>query len=105
MKLDITLILDSEKEKSALIVISRLNKIISAGSPTFESYHKGGTRALLVKDLPELGWADAYLASVSIAQSFGHSWTLLGRAQEELNLVGNEFRIAGIEWAELSLIR
>lgn len=105
MRLTICLVLETEKEKSALAVVSKLNKLIAAGSPVLEKHHKGGTKVLLQKELPETLWADAFLAGVNIAQTFGRSWTVLGCAEEELILVGNEFSIAGIDWAELSLVR
>ncbi len=99
------MVLETEIEKNALAVVSRLNSLISAGSPMLEKYPKGGTKALLEKDLLETSWPDAYLRGVTLAQSFGHSWTVLGRAEEELNLVGSQFSVTGIEWAELSLVR
>jgi len=105
LKLSITLVLETEKEKNALVVVSRLNKLISAGSPVLEKYYKGGTKAFLEKDLLENSWPEALLAGLTVAQAFGRSWTVLGQAEEELNLVGNEFLVVGIEWAQISLIR
>ena len=105
LKLTITLVLETENEKNALTVVSQLNKLISAGAPTLENYHKGSLKALLEKDLLENRWPDAYLAGLSVAQTFGRSWTVLGCANDELSLVGNEFSIPGIKWAELSLMR
>ena len=105
MELRISLVLETEKKKNALAVVSRLNELISAGSPVMEKYHKGGTKVLLEKGLPETAWPDALLTGLTLAQSFGRSWTVLGHVEEELNLVTKEFSVAGIEWAELSLVR
>ncbi|MEM1235025.1 MAG: hypothetical protein AAGH70_12950 [Pseudomonadota bacterium] len=105
MELRLSLVLETEKEKTALAVVSRLNKLISAGSPMMEKYHKGGTKVLLEKGLSESAWPDALLTGLTLAQSFGRSWTVFGHVEKELNLVTNEFSVAGIEWAELSLIR
>ncbi|MHA3913511.1 anticodon-binding domain-containing protein [Halovulum sp. GXIMD14793] len=105
MNLSISLVLETEDERKALRVVSRLNKIIDASTPDLEAYHKGGTQAYLHKTLPESQWPEAFLAGVLVAQSFGYGWTLLGDAEEELDLVGNEFKISGIEWAQLYLKR
>ena len=105
MILRISLVLETEKENSALAVVSKLNKLILAGSPMLERYHKGGIKVFLEKGLPETDWPEALLTGLTVAQSFGRSWTILGHAEEELNLIGNEFSVAGIEWAELSLVR
>ena len=96
MQLKISIVLETEKEETALSIIERLNQLIQAGTPELEKYHKGGTKAFLQKDLPEIDWPDAFLTGLNLAQTFGRSWTVLGCAEEELNLVGTEFSVAGI---------
>ena len=105
MQLEISLVLETEKEEKALRVVGRLNQLIQAGTPQLEKYHKGGTKAFLKKDLPEIDWPDAVLMGLNLAQTFGGSWTILGNAEEELNLVGTEFSVVGINWAEILLLR
>ncbi len=105
MKLAVTVVLETEKEENALRVVSRLNKLISADLTKLEKYHKGGTKALLQKDLSETHWPDAYLAGISVAQSFGRGWTVCGCANEELDLIGEDFSVSGIVWAHLHMSR
>ncbi|MEP1588842.1 MAG: hypothetical protein ABJR46_19030 [Tateyamaria sp.] len=105
MILNISLVLETEKEKNARVVVSRLNKVISAGTPVLERYHKGGTKALLKKGMSDASWPEAMLTGLTVAQSFGRAWTIYGDAQEELNLVGAEFSVVGINWCEISLSR
>lgn len=105
MKLAIILVLKTEKTEAALTVVLRLNKVISAELLTLEKYEKVGIKAFLEKEISEIRWPDAILAALTTAQSFGRSWTIIGNAEEELNLVGNSFSLSGIEWAEVSLLR
>ncbi|WP_166416109.1 hypothetical protein [Cochlodiniinecator piscidefendens] len=104
MKLNISLVLETDKEKNALVVVSGLNKLISAGSPILEKYKDGGTKVLLEKSITETNWSDALLTCLTLAQSFGRSWTVSGHVEEELILIGNEFSVVGIKWAQISLI-
>ena len=105
MKLTITLVLKTEETEKALRVISKLNQIIQADAPELEKYHKGGIKAVLSKDLHEVLWPNACISTMSTAQLFGRSWTLIGNIEEEISLVSEMFSVPGIEWAELSLIR
>ena len=105
MQLTITLILETEKSANALRVTNRLNQLIGASEPRFSAYHKGGTKAVLMKPLQQQAWPNAVLEALLTAQKFGRAWTILESIQEELNLVGNEFAVCGITWAEVSLSR
>lgn len=105
MKLAITLVLKTEKTPNAMTVVSRLNEVISAQFLTLEGYEKGGVKAFLEKEIVAPSWPEAVLATLTTAQSFGGSWTVLGNVEDELNLVGKSFSLSGIEWAELYLLR
>lgn len=105
LQLSIRLILLTENREAALKVISRVNHVLEADTPKLDSYHKGGISTELTKEISHQSWPEAYCAALYLAQSFGSSWTLLGCAKEELNLVGREFCISGIEWAELYMKR
>lgn len=105
MKIAITLVLVTEKEANASRVVARLNEIIDANRPEFERDYKGGIKAHLSKPVNPEHWPDAFMSAISIAQYFGRSWTLLGHAEDELTLIGNEFSVPRIKWAEVSLTR
>ena len=105
MQLKISLVLETEKEETALRLVGRLNQLIQAGTPDLEKYHKGGTKVFLKRGLPEIDWPNAFLMGLNLAQTFGRSWTISGSAEEELNLVSTEFSVAGINFAEILLLR
>ncbi len=104
-KLHIHCILKTEKEANARTVISRLNKIVSAELLELERYHKGGTSARLVKEMPEAPWATTVLQSLQLAQSFGRAWTITGSAEEEIDLCTSNVSISGIDWAQVRISR
>ena len=97
--------MSSEKEANAIRVLQQLNEIIEAGTPKLEKYHKGGMKAELSKTIYVNDWSEACLSTLTLAQSFGRSWTLTGDIERELYLVADQFKLPGIEWAELALIR
>ncbi|MEO1324626.1 MAG: hypothetical protein AAFV59_16665 [Pseudomonadota bacterium] len=105
MVLKIRLVLDTDKDANALRVVSRLNKVIDAGEPKLERYHKGGTIVQIAKTVNHIKWSDIVLETLSLAQSFGRGWEMLGSIEYEVNLVGRSFSVPGITWAELRIER
>ena len=105
MKLFIHLILKTEKEDKARIVIARLNKIFSADLLKMQKYPKGGTSVRLSKEMLAPSWAEAVLVCFELAQSFGRSWKVFGSIMDEVDLVSSELSISGIDWGHVRLER
>lgn len=86
-------------------MISRLNEIVAAGTPKFERYPKGGTKAILTRTVEQTNWSDAVFETLNLAQAFGRSWTIMGAVEDELVLVGDSFAVSGVSWAMLRIER
>ncbi len=105
MQFRLVVILETEKNETALRVISNLNKIILSELESLEPYHKGGMNCVLRKDVEALNWETAVFSCLELAQSFGRSWELTGQIDEQVDLVSSEISVSGVNWAHLQLVR
>ncbi len=102
---DIRLILTTEKEKPAQVVIDRLRKQLSFELVSTQPYHKGGFEACL--RLPVVGqtWPDQIYSVLCSAQIIGRQWRILGSIEEELDMVTDDIPQSGVEFVSISYRR
>ncbi|MEO0413006.1 MAG: hypothetical protein AAF221_14330 [Pseudomonadota bacterium] len=105
MQARIRLILETERGKNARSICAKLNQVIVASDPGLSRYYKGGTSAVFSRDVVAFEWPEVIMEILQLTQAFGRSWTVTGDIDNELSLVTTEFSLAGITWAEVSIVK
>jgi hypothetical protein len=98
--ISIRLVLETTSEKSARVVLARLQGLFDFDLLTLAPYHKGGFEANLTAKSSGQKWQAVVLGVIELAQSFGSGWGISGSIQDEIELVASDsFRIPGIQFA------
>jgi len=104
--LSIRLILETDKEQSALKVLARLKKLFDFELQGLTPYLKGGFEANIVAHLDDGPWPSVVVRAIEVAQSIGKSWGIGGAVQDEIDLVASEgFSVPGIQFAWITAKR
>lgn len=90
---------DTKKPEAARRLIAKLKTRVdrSFGEITVDNYHKGGHVVTFDIEHEFNDWIAAVYDVISCAQQMGHSWSIGGFIDEELDLIATGTSISGIK--------
>ncbi|MES9903673.1 MAG: hypothetical protein ABW168_13490 [Sedimenticola sp.] len=99
MKTTLEIFTDAKNEKNALVVLNKVkNKTkFSSLSERCEPYHKGGFVCNFEVNVHSSNWEEMPYKLLSLCQSIGRSWQVLGSIDEEFDAWSNESSVSGAE--------
>lgn len=104
MNAHIDLILKTDTQKNARVVLNRLQKSFTFTVSDISSYHKGGMKAQLVTVIESQKWSDIIYESIALAQNIGTGWTITASVHEELFMHCDSFFENGVEFGTLQVL-
>jgi len=104
-KAHLRIILEATSEPAAKRVLTRLGALVDMQVNTLSKYHKGGFEGNANILLTSTPWNEAVFHLLHTAQQLGRGWVITGDILEQIDLSCDDFVVAGIEFASITLDR
>ena len=96
----IRMILETDKEANARVVLARVGKLVQFELRSLAPYSKGGFEANVVVTSTGATWPEVVQSVIEVAQSLASGWGLGGAIGDEIELDADKgFRVPGIRFA------
>lgn len=98
-------VFNTTSRHASRVILSRLSKVLEFELVELYPDQGKGCEASIQLEIQGKAWSDRAIALISLAQTVGHSWTLTGDIDTEVDLSCAKFSESGIKFMWIQMER